>query len=85
MHDAILKLQNIIEPLSITGPEASLRWMFYHSMLREDDGVIIGASKSSQLSQNISDIRKGPLPVEVVQAMNDLWVAVAEHAPELVP
>lgn len=81
MHDAILKLQDIIEPLNISGPESCLRWIRYHSMLGEDDGIIIGARTSSQLSQNMSDIGKGPLPVEAVEAMNDLWLAVAEHAP----
>ncbi|KAI1460984.1 Aldo/keto reductase [Annulohypoxylon moriforme] len=65
-HDAVKKLLEIIEPLGIKPSEAALRWVAYHSDLREDDGIILGASKIEQLKQNLEDIEKGPLPKEVV-------------------
>ncbi|KAJ6054876.1 hypothetical protein N7499_005826 [Penicillium canescens] len=73
MHAAITDLQDTIEPLQISGSQACLRWIYYHSMLGEGDRVILGASKISQIVQNVDDVSKGPLPVEVVQKIDLLW------------
>ncbi|KAJ5161931.1 hypothetical protein N7492_007323 [Penicillium capsulatum] len=72
MHAAMTDLLDTIEPLQITGSEACLRWLYYHSILQEGDGVILGASKISQITQNLGDISKGPLPAEVVQKIEAL-------------
>lgn len=76
MHDAIWDLLDTIEPLNITGSEACLRWLYFHSALREGDGVILGASKMGQIVQNARDISKGPLPEEVVHKIDSLWTKV---------
>jgi aflatoxin B1 aldehyde reductase len=73
MHAAITDLQDTIEPLRISGSQACLRWIYYHSMLGDGDGVILGASNISQIVQNVDDVSKGPLPVEVVQRIDILW------------
>lgn len=73
MHAAITDLQDTIEPLQISGSQACLRWIYHHSILEKGDGVILGASKISQIVQNVEDISKGPLPVEVVQKIDLLW------------
>lgn len=73
MHEAMTDLLNTIGPLQISGSEACLRWLYYHSILRESDGVILGASKVPQIVQNASDVSKGPLPVEIVQKIDTLW------------
>jgi hypothetical protein len=67
MHSAVKKLQAVIKPQGITLTEASLRWLVYHSALREGDGVTLGASKMSHLEDNTKDIAKGPLPDDVVE------------------
>ncbi|KAJ5091236.1 hypothetical protein NUU61_006106 [Penicillium alfredii] len=72
MHAAITDLQDTIEPLEITGSEACLRWIYYHSILREGDGVILGASKIPQIVQNVEHLAKGPLPEEVVLKIDSL-------------
>ena len=72
MHDAIGRLDNILEPLGITKPEAALRWLSFHSKLRDCDGIIIGASKIAQLRLNIESIKSGPLPEAIISAMNSL-------------
>lgn len=56
-------------------PEASLRWMFHHSLLRGDvgDGIIIGASSVGQLEQNLSAFTRGDLPADIVKAFDDAW------------
>ena len=38
------------------------------------DGVIIGVSSYDQLVSNLKDLEKGPLPDEVVQALDDAWL-----------
>lgn len=73
MHASMIDLLDAIEPLQITGQEACLRWLYYHSALVEGDGVILGASKVAQIVQNMNDIDKGPLPVEIVQKIETLW------------
>jgi aflatoxin B1 aldehyde reductase len=68
MHAAITDLQDTIEPLRISGSQACLRWIYYHSM----DGVFLGASKISQVV-HVDNPSKRPLPVEVLQKIDLLW------------
>jgi aflatoxin B1 aldehyde reductase len=55
----------------ISMAEASLRWMRHHSMLKEQDGIIIGASKTSHYNANMKSLSEGPLSKELVQAFDD--------------
>ncbi|KAI0008535.1 Aldo/keto reductase [Xylariaceae sp. FL0662B] len=72
MHDAIHYLTKTLEPAGISKIEASLRWLCYHSMLGPDDSIVLGASKLPQLVQNVEAIRKGPLPDDIVAALDKL-------------
>ncbi|KAJ7895384.1 NADP-dependent oxidoreductase domain-containing protein [Mycena leptocephala] len=58
-------LRPAIAPHGITESEATLRWLAYHSVLKEDlgDAVIIG----------VRALDKGPLPVGVVAALDTGW------------
>ncbi|KAE8150621.1 putative aldo/keto reductase [Aspergillus avenaceus] len=78
MHDAIMFLTRTLEPFNISKPEAALRWICYHSKLGSEDGVLLGASKIFQLKQNVESIERGPLPDEVVSAIEDLWKTLSE-------
>jgi aflatoxin B1 aldehyde reductase len=62
----------------LTEAECALRWMVHHSMLRRDagDAIIIGASSAKQLEGNLVDFEKGPLPEDVVQALDEGWAKV---------
>ena len=73
MHTSIKNLENVIKPLGISGIEASLRWICYHSALGEADSVILGASRVGQIEQNVKDIAKGPLPQNVVDTIDSIW------------
>jgi aflatoxin B1 aldehyde reductase len=58
--------------------EVALRWCVHHSALRPahkggNDGIVIGVSSIEQMEQNIADIRKGPLPEDVVEALEEAW------------
>lgn len=77
LHDAVNSLNETLDPLGISKAEASLRWVCYHSKLGPDDGVLLGASKTSQLVENVEAIRKGPLPDNVVAAIEDIWKTLA--------
>ncbi|KAH6898078.1 NADP-dependent oxidoreductase domain-containing protein [Thelonectria olida] len=59
--------------------EVALRWCVHHSALKTSnqggsDGVLIGVSKVEQIEQNVADLRKGPLPEDVVQALDKAWL-----------
>jgi aflatoxin B1 aldehyde reductase len=56
--------------------ETALRWVVHHSKLRTtngNDGIIIGISSVDQLENNLDNLEKGPLPDEVVQALDQAW------------
>ena len=46
------------------------RWLQHHSQLTPLDGVLIGFSSLGQLRSNLEDNEKGPLPEEVVLAID---------------
>lgn len=58
-----------------TEAEVALRWLMHHSKLDKKfgDKVIIGASSEKHLEQNLLDFEKGPLPEDVVQALDEAW------------
>lgn len=82
--DAIDKINVVCEKYEINITEVAFRWLEYHSMLNPErkDGIIIGASSIEQLNQNIYYINKGPLPDEVVKAVEDAWTVCKVDAPE---
>ncbi|KAH7340945.1 Aldo/keto reductase [Rhizoctonia solani] len=61
--------------------EIALRWCQHHSVLRPEDGVILGASSAAQLEQNCRDSAKGILPDEVIKALDAAWELVGAQCP----
>lgn len=82
--DAIKEIKSVCEKYEINITEAAYRWLAYHSMLNPErgDGIIIGASSSEQLIQNISYVSKGNLPDDVVKTIEDAWIVSKVDAPE---
>ena len=60
---------------------ASLRWLYYHSALGDDDGITLGATKVEQIEVNVEEIRKGRLEGDVIEAFEKAWEAVRGVAP----
>ncbi|EGX95603.1 Aldo/keto reductase [Cordyceps militaris CM01] len=63
--------------------ETALRWSVHHSGLRMvggNDGVILGVSSVEQLESNLDSIEKGPLPEDVVKALDRAWEAAKQDA-----
>ncbi|KAG8813927.1 hypothetical protein FRC17_001374 [Serendipita sp. 399] len=69
------------EKEGLTVAEVALRWMSHHSLMKRDygDTVIIGASKATQLEQNLIDLEKGPLPDTIQAAVDEAWRVVAPY------
>lgn len=70
----------------LTMLETALRWTIHHSALNTrakggNDGVVMGVSNFGQLEGNLRDFEKGPLPEEVVAALEKAWVVAKSTAP----
>ncbi|KAI9846537.1 MAG: hypothetical protein M1837_003958 [Sclerophora amabilis] len=87
--DSTFEALAIIEPVvakhNLTMLETALRWCVHHSDLNVtgggNDGVIIGVSSLDQLKGNLANLEKGPLPDEVVKALDDAWMAAKANCP----
>ena len=87
--DATFEALKILEPVaekhSLTLLEIALRWIRHHSALEfgdgGKDGMIIGISSFSQLEGNLKDLEKGPLPDDVVKALDDAWLIAIPTTP----
>lgn len=81
---AVRKLDQAAENAGMPLHEAALRWIFYHSALRESDGVILGASKMSQIQTNLESIEKGPLDSTLVMVFDEVWSDLEEKRGEII-
>ena len=73
---ALQIMEKATEKHGLSMIETALRWTVHHSKLKikdGNDGVIIGISSVEQLENNLDNLEKGPLPDEVVQAMDEAW------------
>ncbi|KAF7861870.1 hypothetical protein EAF04_007752 [Stromatinia cepivora] len=68
-------LRPVIKKYRLTEAECGLRWMAHHSIMKNEfgDAVIVGASSPEQLEENLTDLEKGKLPDEVVEALEEGW------------
>ncbi|KAA6416035.1 MAG: hypothetical protein FRX48_00754 [Lasallia pustulata] len=67
----------------LTGHEVALRWVAYHSQLSYEhgDALVIGASSTDQLIQNLDIVEAGPLPDAVAKMVDGIWSTVKPVAP----
>lgn len=64
-------------------PEAAYRWLAHHSSLSvvRGDGVIVGASRLSQLKQNLSALDAPALSDDLADAFEEAWKITAAESP----
>ena len=81
--DALETIDTAATEYALTSAEIALRWLKYHSRLSHDlgDAIIVGASRASHLESNLRDLEKGPLPDEVVTAVEKAWSIVKGAVP----
>ncbi|KZT05023.1 Aldo/keto reductase [Laetiporus sulphureus 93-53] len=79
---ALESIQEVAQAHDLTMAEIALRWISHHSLMKREygDSVIIGASSVQHIEQNLIDLEKGPLPDEVVGALDEAWLSVAPYA-----
>lgn len=79
---AVEAIEAIASKHGLTPAEVALRWMTHHSYLKREygDTVIIGASSLKHIEQNLFDLEKGPLPGDVVHALDEAWLSVQPYA-----
>lgn len=82
---ALAHIEPVVEKHNLTLIETALRWCRHHSALNMgdegNDGIIIGVSSQKQLESNLKDIEKGPLPEEVVEALDEAWKIAKRDTP----
>ncbi|KAF2000643.1 aflatoxin B1 aldehyde reductase member 2 [Amniculicola lignicola CBS 123094] len=88
--DATFDALRVVEPVAkkhnLTLLEIALRWCVHHSELKTrvkggNDGIIVGVSSLKQLEGNLADLEKGPLPDEVVKALDEAWLIAKPTTP----
>ncbi|KAF2970690.1 hypothetical protein GQX73_g2912 [Xylaria multiplex] len=84
MLDAVKNFDTQTRALGLTPLEVSVRWIFHHSKLMDDDCVLLGASKIEQIVENVAFIQKGPLPDDVLPLVEELWDSVQETRSEVI-
>lgn len=66
-------LTKVCEHEGVTVKDAALRWLMHHSPLGEQDGIILGASSTEQMEENLRACEDGPLADVVVRNFEDFW------------
>lgn len=76
--EALRIIEPVVKKHNLTLIETAFRWLTHHSALNikdgGNDGVIIGVSGFEQLEQNLNEFEKGPLPEEVLKALDEAWL-----------
>ncbi|KAF7345537.1 Aflatoxin B1 aldehyde reductase member 3 [Mycena venus] len=76
--DALAAVRAVASAHGLTMAEVALRWVSHHSLLRREcgDAVLIGGSNLKHIEENLTDLEKGPLPDDLVAALDAAWTAV---------
>lgn len=82
--DALDIIRPAAEKYGLTIAEVALRWVSHHSVAKKEhgDAVIVGASSYKHLEENLLDLEKGPLPDDVVEALDKAWLIAKPVAPK---
>ncbi|RPD53616.1 Aldo/keto reductase [Lentinus tigrinus ALCF2SS1-6] len=79
---ALSAMEAVAEKHNLTMAEIALRWISHHSLMKREygDAVLIGASSTKHIEQNLIDLEKGPLPEEVLKVLDEAWLSVSPYA-----
>lgn len=82
--DTLDVMRPVMKKHGLTEAEYAMRWLSHHSEMKLEagDAVIIGASNIEHAKENLVDLEKGPLPEDVVEAMNEAWMKVKAVSPK---
>ncbi|KAK3670979.1 hypothetical protein LTR78_009095 [Recurvomyces mirabilis] len=80
LHEAVAKLRAISEKSGLGMDELNLRWLKFHSILGDEDGMILGASKLPYIEKNHAQLSKGPLQESVAKQLDALFTDDVKRA-----
>lgn len=75
-------IHGVAEKHGLTVAQVALRWLEHHSLMREGDAIIVGASSVRHTESNLKDLEGGELPEEVVRVVDEAWLKVKAIAPK---
>ncbi|KAI1648735.1 putative oxidoreductase [Daldinia loculata] len=84
LQDAVREFDAGVRAKGLTPLEVAIRWAVHHSALGEEDGVVLGASRTAQVVETVEFARKGPLADDLVRLAEELWDAVKETRGEII-
>jgi aflatoxin B1 aldehyde reductase len=73
MHAAMRRFRASCAREGVSTLDASLRWLAYHSFLREGDEIVFGATSAEQIESIAKAVSDGPLPQSLVDDIDGLW------------
>lgn len=81
--DAIAEIKTACDKEDIPMVEAAYRWLVNHSIMdaKKGDGILIGASKITQMEQNMEAVKKGELPQPILDALDGAWEIAKPDSP----
>ncbi|KAK8044803.1 Aldo/keto reductase [Apiospora rasikravindrae] len=76
-HAAVRAMDKALEPHDgLDKTDVAMRWLAFHSRLGPDDAIIFGASKIEQAKRTVAAVTQGPLPDDIVAALDEMWMAL---------
>lgn len=83
MLEALNQWEAISKESGIAKAALAYRWVTFNSQLttKFGDGIIIGASRLSQLEETLTWLEDGPLDAKVTQQIDKVWDTVKHEAP----
>ncbi|KAI1325381.1 putative oxidoreductase [Xylariaceae sp. FL0255] len=83
--EATRKFDRDTRSIGLSPLEVAIRWIYHHSALTDDeDAILLGASRISQVIENLALIKKGPLPDSVLPLVEEIWEAVKETRGDII-
>lgn len=79
--EGLRKLTELCDSHNVSVMEATIRWFRHHSPLGDEDGFILGASRTTQIESSLAACEKGPLPSDVSKGFEDMWEAIKHKTP----
>ncbi|KAI5207178.1 hypothetical protein E4T42_07920 [Aureobasidium subglaciale] len=75
IFDALEMIEQAAAKHGLTARECAIRWAHFHSAIKPElgDRLILGAADAQQLSEVLDFVEAGPLPEDVVKAVDNSW------------
>ncbi|KAM0793921.1 NADP-dependent oxidoreductase domain-containing protein [Usnea florida] len=80
---ALSEWESIAYEARVSKAALAYRWLMYNSRLSAEhgDGMIIGATRGSQLEEHLRAIEDGPLDEDIARKIDKVWELVKDEAP----